>query len=451
MTGRLSRVTAALAAAVAVAAGLTACRSREPVVTILGSWVGSEEVAFRQVLDAAGIPYRYEGSRAPGALLQAALQKGAPPDIVLLPTIGDLADYIEKGQARPLDTLPGDPLRGLADDFTEPWLQTVSTPTGQHYFWVPIKADLKSIVWYDPDRAPLSGPSDAWTWPRLRQLRWCFGVGDTPNSGWPASDWVEDILLHQSGDGPYRDFAAANQPGAAATTAGWTSAAVRQAWQTFGQVLSRTPDHGALALLTDSADAALGMYATSPRCQVEHQASFGLAPPDGVSPDRRDFAPMPVVPPAGPGLPPLTQQKDHRAWEVSVDVASLFTGAPAARRMMAYLASPRAQGIWPADAAHPAFSVDQQVPTSIYGTGPRGRIATVLHGGGQTLCLDAGDLMPASLRDAFYRGLLEYMSAAAGGSASGQRLDQILRGLEQLRTQLTQSTRQPWNLRPCGP
>jgi alpha-glucoside transport system substrate-binding protein len=450
VTGRLSRVTAALAAAVAVAAGLTACGSREPAVTILGSWVGSEEVAFRHVLDAAGIPYRYEGSRAPRALLEAALQKGTPPDIVLLPTIGDLADYIQKGQARPLDTLPGDPLRGLAADFTEPWLQTVSTPTGQHYFWVPIKADLKSIVWYDPGAPPLSGPTRGWTWPRLRQLRWCFGVGDTPNSGWPASDWIEDVLLHQSGEGPYREFVAANQPGTTtADTEGWTSEAVRQAWQTFGQVLARTSGGGGLALLTDSADAAQGMYAKPAQCQVEHQASFGLAPPDGVSPARRDFVPLPPVP-GGPGLPAPTKPAGGGAYEVSVDVASLFTGTPAAQRMMAYLASQRAQGIWPADAAHPAFSVDQRVPLGVYGTGPRLRIAEVLHGG-QTLCLDAGDLMPVSLRDAFYRGLLEYMSAAANGVATGARLDQILGGLEQLRTQLTKSPQQPWSLRACGP
>jgi alpha-glucoside transport system substrate-binding protein len=439
MSGRLRRVAALLTAALAVAAGLTACAETQPVVTILGSWVGAEETAFRQVLDAAGIPYRYEGSRAPGALLQAKLQKHAPPDIVLLPTIGDLADHIRNGRVRALDTLPGDPLRSLADDFGEPWLQGISTASGQHYYWVPIKADLKSIIWYDPTRPPLPGRPDTWTWPRLRGLKWCIGVGDTPNSGWPASDWVEDILLHQAGDGTYRSFVAGQPPGDTTGTLPWTSAAVRQAWQTWGDVLSRTPGGGGAALLTDSADAALGMYGKAAPCQLEHQASFGLRPPAAVPDAPRDFAPFPSLTETG------------RAWEVSTDVASLFTTSPAAARMMAYLASPRAQAIWPANAAHPAFSVDRQVPATVYGSGPRARIAAVLRGR-DTLCLDAGDMMPPAMRDAFYRGLLEYMSAVADRRDVEGQLTRILKGLDRLRQQLDVplSGGQDWNLPACG-
>jgi alpha-glucoside transport system substrate-binding protein len=423
------RLIGVAAVLLAVAGGVTGCASTGPVVTILGTWVGAEEAAFRQVLDRSHIRYDYEGSRAPGALLQSRIEKGAPPDIVLLPTFGELAPYIQSGQVRPLGKLLGAEL----DNYAQPWVQQVNGRHGPDNYWVPIKADLKSIVWYDPDHPPLGGTPAGWTWAQLSRLRWCVGVGDTPNSGWPASDWIEDLLLHQAGPVAYAEWAS-GQLGPTGSALQWSSPEMRGAWTTWGQLMAGLPGGGSAALLTDQGDAARGMYgAAGPTggCQLEHQASFAINPPAGVA-GRRDFVPMPLAP-------------KPRAWEVSADVASLFTDSPQAENMIRYLAGNEAQAVWPANATDPAFSVDRSAALPAQAdSGVRSRVAAVLRGHDQ-VCLDAGDLMPATLRDAFYRGLLEYMAAVASaakdesGAMQGQLpriLATILAGLDELRTRL---------------
>jgi alpha-glucoside transport system substrate-binding protein len=435
------------------AACLTACGSTGPVVTILGIWVGAEEDAFTQVLDQSGIRYDYEGSRAPGALLQARILKGAPPDIVVLPTIGDLAPYVQEGPIQPLSGILGAEIK----NFSAPWVQQVPGQNGRDNYWVPIKANLKSIVWYNPDQPDnpdnrrLPGKPAGWTWAQLSGRTWCLGVGDTPNSGWPASDWIEDLLLHQSGSGTssYQQWIA-SQLGPAGTLA-WSSQQVKDAWLAWGGLLAGQPYHGSAALLTDQDDAARGMYGEGPRCELEHQASFALKPPDGPGSRPQDFIQLPAV----------TPQSPPRVWEVSADVASLFTDdSPKAKDMIRYLASDRAQAIWPANSTTPAFSVDRSpsFPQGVYGTDVRdvrNRIATVLRGT-DTLCLDAGDLMPATMRDAFYRGLLEYMSAVAAKKPTKEQLEPILKpildGLDQVRTQsyIGPGTDNRWELQACG-
>src|ERR1700730_12983601 len=116
-------------------------------------------------------------------------------------------------------------------------------PSGtSHYYAVIVKAALKSVIWYDPrnlpasDLAQLSGPH--LTWAQLMRLTggmvagsttpWCMGLEDSSSSGWPGTDWIEDILLHQSGPQAYDRWVAGTLP--------WTSAPVVRAWQTFGQV-----------------------------------------------------------------------------------------------------------------------------------------------------------------------------------------------------------------------
>jgi len=65
---------------------------------------------------------------------------------------------------------------------------------------------------------------------------WCMGVSAQSTSGWPGTDWIENILLHQSGLDVYQEWATGRLP--------WTSPQVRQAWTTWGQVVA-DPGQGA--------------------------------------------------------------------------------------------------------------------------------------------------------------------------------------------------------------
>lgn len=407
--------------ALAIAGCLTGCGTDRPTITILGPWIGTEGENFQRVLDASGQPYRYQGSRAVGQILQADLQKGTLPDIVVLPSLGELASYIAAGAVQPLD----DVIDREQAAFGQPWLPKMAADVGQeqHYYWVPIKANLKSIVWYNR-RAGSPPPT---TWSAAAQLRWCMGVGDAPNSGWPASDWIEDILLHQSGVPLYEDWIAGRLP--------WHSDQMERAWTTWGALNGAGPEPA--TLLTAFGDAGHGLFGPSPNCQLDHQASFimGNYQAYGQATDHPlrsgidyDFE----------ALPEFGTAEIGSVWEVSADVAALFTDSARAKELISWLASPQAQRIWPGIAGSGAFSVNSQVPASVYGDPVTQRIATTITGTG-TFCLDAADLMTATMRDAFYRGTLEYLSRP-------DRLDDILTRLDNV------SKRNPpdWRAPACG-
>jgi alpha-glucoside transport system substrate-binding protein len=56
------------------------------------------------------------------------------------------------------------------------------------------------------------------------------------------------------------------------------------------------------------------------------------------------------------------------------------------------------------------------------------------------LCFDAADLMPATMRNAFYRAVLEYLSDPT-------QLDQLLKELDGVRLGIPQGE---WLKIPCG-
>ncbi|RLK53611.1 ABC transporter substrate-binding protein [Actinokineospora cianjurensis] len=389
-----------------------ACGLRQETLTVLASWTGDEEVAFRTVLDAftekTGIAVTYTGTRALTQVLQTDVQKGGPPDIAVLPSPAEVVRYVRAGAVKPMaDAVVGE----APDAYSAQWraLRTAGTDTVHA---IPVKVDLKSIVWYDPAVVP--APPGTWAelialTERLRtagRAPWCVGLAAAPASGWPGTDWVEDILLHQAGPEVYRRWAAGTQA--------WTSAAVRQAWLTWGSLVFPPGSvRGGVrsALVTDFGDASKSL--TGGGCALEHQASFAI----GGHRDA-DYFPFPSVEPGNAGLA-----------EVSADLAVAFTDSGATRAFMAYLASADGQRIWPARGT--AFSPRRAVEQ--HGTEISTRIARTL-ADSPGLCFDASDLMPARMSGAFQRAALAYL-------ADPTQLDTLLTDLDRVRVGLADDER----------
>ncbi|MFC0543080.1 ABC transporter substrate-binding protein [Kutzneria chonburiensis] len=394
-----------LLAAALVAGLLTGCSARA-TLTVLGPWSDAEEQSFRAVFAdfeaEHNVTIDYIGTPAVNQVLQADVQKGQPPDVAVLTSPGELARYAASGGLRKI--------AGVSDsEYSQQWRTLLRLGTPDLYA-VPVKADLKSIVWYNAHTPPSPVPS---TWPGLLDYTakvkpaWCLGMEAYSTSGWPGTDWIEDILLHQAGPDTYADWASGKLS--------WKSDAVRAAWTTWGQLLAAqgAPGLRTAALLTYFGDAGKQMFATQPGCHLEHQGSFatGSYPKDAAA----DFFPFPTIGPV------------PESWEVSVNLAGQFTDNPLAADFMAYLAGARAQAVWPARQDSSAFSVNQQVlAASVYKGPVRTHIAQVL-ASAQHLCLDASDVMPAAMADAFSRAVLEFL-----GDPS--RLTDILSGLDNVRT-----------------
>ncbi|MFG3135748.1 carbohydrate ABC transporter substrate-binding protein [Streptomyces sp. NPDC048211] len=359
----------------------------DPKVTILGPWTDEQEVRFKEVLNGFGIPYTYQGTAATREVLLAEVQAGNPPDIAILPGVGELVEYASEGRLHSLDGLY-DP-----EEYGNPWRPAAEGVADD--LWVPLKADLKSIVWYRTGEAPRPRPAPL--------AAWCVGMGDDGASGWPGSDWIEDLILQRAGPVLYARWATGDMP--------WADGPVRDAWTTWARMLAQDPDAAGRMLLADHRGPAGGHgLLFGGGCDLEHQGSFARAF-YGDRSGRAAFADSAPLLPGGPYT--------VKAHEVSADFAALFGGGGAARDLIRRLASRDAQEDWGRKGG--VFSPNAAVPPKDGAVDKE--VSRRFTDQRVPLCLDASDVMPAAVRDAFYEAVL--LTMAHPGEPVGERLDDV--------------------------
>jgi alpha-glucoside transport system substrate-binding protein len=329
-----------------------------------------------------------------------------------MPTLGDLEEYAADHVLKPLDEiLPG-------ADYGPPW--TPAPDSGALLYWVPVRVGLKSIVWFDSRR---HSPGDL---PGLAADgdRWCVGMGSDATSGWPGTDWIEDILLQQAGPETYERWTVGED-------LAWTDPQVRKAWRTWAELLTKgvAPDAPGRALTTDFRDA--GIRPKDNRCRLEHQGSFIR---DVEARRRADFVPF-------AGFLPETAST-ARVYEVSADMAALFRDTGESRKLLRYLVKDSTQRALGARAG--TLSANRGVPPEAYRPSATGeKLARTLRDA-DARCLDASDAMPAAMRHAFQRAVLEYLSLQQGMADRGIADPmKVLEGLDQVQRSVRDQAHPP--------
>ncbi|WP_158239641.1 ABC transporter substrate-binding protein [Streptomyces carminius] len=384
-------------------AGLAGCvrevGGARHTLVVLGSWTGGEQEAFEELLDrfeerqrrkGFHVEVRYQGTTANREVLLSDVLAGDPPDIVVLPSLGDLIDYRQRGRLEPLRRDVD--VRGAYD--RGPWL---ARPQGMRKrYWLPVRADLKSLVWYtgrEPDA------SDA------AVDHWCVGMGSDATSGWPGTDWVEDILLQQSGPEVYERWANGELA--------WDAEPVVKAWNTWADFMSGDGGRAARAALEADHRGPEGgsglLFDPARDCRLEHQGSFARHLYGERFRDA-DFVPAPRL------LPGVTN-RGSRDREVSGDFAAMFQYSRKAEELMHFLASLEAQLLWTKhDTAWrrgeiPFFSAHQGIGEKAYPERDAvgRRVVRELEEAGY-LCLDASDTMPPAVRGIFQQKILEFLA-----------------------------------------
>lgn len=421
-------------------------------ITVIASWTGgtktgTEEADFRMVFSpfeqATGITVNYIGTRALPQLIAADIQQGKPPDVAILPSPGTLLQYANLGYLHPLSSNQGKQPQILSQqqimkDFGPQWYKIMTLGTKELYT-LPIKADVQNLVWYDPQEWRVQQIPAAPTWSQLLTLEreakerggapWCVGLDSTPVSGWPGTDWIGDILLHQAGTLKYQEWADGKLS--------WTSPEVTRAWQTFGELVNGNMYGGVTAALVNqwnwenaqgptSAEEDPMFTTPHPGCYFQDAPSFitlAYQNDSGKKPGKGDYDyfPFPET-----GLPYETPTAKNDAWEVSADLLAVFNDTPAVERFVRYLANQSAQAIWPKIPGGGASSADSTVTVNYGNDQVAKSIAAVLNGPNTTLCFNASDDMPVTLQDAFYQGVMEYLQ-------NPRRLANILGRLDQVR------------------
>jgi alpha-glucoside transport system substrate-binding protein len=404
----------------------TACSSPEKprTVRMLGLWTDKEAEAFRKVVEPfekqTGIKVDYEGSPDLSVVLDRRVEGGDPPELAALSSPGDLLRFARSGAALPLGDIPE--IAASDAQYNADW-RILGEVEGTRRAVV-VKSTLKSMIWYSPQGLP-ERPT---TWPQLVEATrritatgktpWCVGLASSSTSGWPGTDWIEDIVLARSGVGVYDRWVKGELP--------WISPEIRAAWEAWGELVSdRAMYGGALgAMLTPYGDSAKTLAGGSGGCVMEHQASFaagwyGEVKTASGAPAKAgtDYDTMPF--PTFPGTPAAGQPR-----EVGGDVMAMFKDTPEARKLLAYLVSAEAQTLWVKGGG--TLSANQQVPPDAYPDEVSRRLGQEL-AKAPVVRFDASDRMPTELRNAFQQAALRFI-------ANPQDLEKILTSLDRVRT-----------------
>ncbi|SDQ38806.1 carbohydrate ABC transporter substrate-binding protein, CUT1 family [Quadrisphaera sp. DSM 44207] len=306
-------------------------------VSVYTSIVDPEDAAhiesYAPFEECTGVEVQYEGSQEFEAQLVVRVQSGNAPDIAFIPQPGLLATLVGTGAVVPA---PDATEANVDEHWDESW-KTYGTVDGEFYA-APLGANAKSFVWYSPSAFEEAGYEVPQTWEEMIALSdeiaatgakpWCAGIASGDATGWPATDWLEDVVLRTAGPEVYDQWVNHEIP--------FNDPQVLEALNTAGEIL-KNPAYvnGGLGEVqsiatTEFGDAGLPILEGS--CWMHRQASFYQANwPEGteVAEDGDVFA-FPLPPIGSEGAAPVLGGGEFTA---------AFDDRPAVQAFQTYLSS----------------------------------------------------------------------------------------------------------------
>jgi alpha-glucoside transport system substrate-binding protein len=379
-------------------------------ITIFGPWLGPDQVLVESVMAyfaaATGADVRYTGSDSFEQQVVVDLEAGSAPNIAIFPQPGLASDMAKRGF---LTDLGAENASWLKDNYAagQSWvdLGTYAGKDGNKAFYgFPFKTDLKSLVWYSPENFEDAGYEVPKSMEELKALTekivadggtpWCIGLGSGAATGWPATDWVEDMMLRTASPEDYDKWVSNEMK--------FDDPVVVNAINEFGWFAKNDKfvvgGAGAVAS-TDFRDSPKGLFASPPQCYMHRQASFIPSFfPEGTSVgEDADFFYFPAYAEKILGSPVL-------------GAGTTFTitkDSKAARAFIEFLKSPIAHEVWMAQKGFltPHKGVNPEVFTD-----PTVRKMNDILLQATTFRFDGSDLMPGAVgAGSFWTGMVDYV------------------------------------------
>lgn len=399
-------------------------------LTVFGPWRGDDEILVQSILEyfreATGADVKYSSSENYEQQIVIDTEAGSPPNIAVLPQPGLLADLASKGRLVPLADADA---KFITDNYGAgaSWvaLGTYKDKDGaDKFFAFPYKADVKSLVWYSPENFKDAGYAIPKTMEELIALSdqivkdggkpWCIGLGSGGATGWPATDWVEDIMLRTQSPETYDKWVK--------NEVKFDSPEVVGALETFGSFAKNDAyvDGGAAGVAsTDFRDSPKGLFATPPKCFMHRQASFipSFFPEGTKLGEDADFF----------YFPPFASKPDLGSPVLGAGTLVTITkDSKAARAFIDFLKMPLAHELWMAQSGF--VTPHKGVNTAAYANDALRKQGEIL-AAASTFRFDGSDLMPGKIgAGAFWTGMVDFVggkSAADTGAAIQKAWDEI--------------------------
>ncbi|MDD8024243.1 MAG: ABC transporter substrate-binding protein, partial [Paracoccaceae bacterium] len=366
-------------------------------LTILGPWLSADKDLVESVLAyfeaATGVDVQYSGSDSFEQQIVIDAEAGSPPDVAVFPQPGLAADLAKKGHLKPLAAGVEDWIKEnyAAGDSWAAYGNYAGPHGAHHQYAFPFKADVKSLVWYVPENFEDAGYEVPQTMEDLKALTeqivadggtpWCIGLGSGGATGWPATDWVEDLMLRLNTPADYDAWVA--------NTLKFDDPKVVAAIEDFGWFARNdkfvSGGAGAVAS-TDFRDSPKGLFTSPPQCYLHHQASFipSFFPEGTVIGQDADFFYFPAYASKDLGQPVLG----------AGTMFAKLTDNPAGDAFIQFLESPIAHEVWMAQTGF--VTPYKAVDTDLYGDVTLKKMGEILLNA-TTFRFDGSDLMPGAI------------------------------------------------------
>jgi alpha-glucoside transport system substrate-binding protein len=392
-------------------------------VTVDGPFAGEDATKFDATMkafeEATGIDIVYEGGKEFEKAISVRVDGGNPPDIADFPQPGLLARFVAQGKIVDLsDKINQDWLQA---NYAQSWLDMSMMP-GQNGDQVMAgvwqRVNGKSLVWYPKKAFDDAGYAVPTTWAEMQALMdqivadgdtpWCIGIESGAATGWPATDWMEEMMLRTTSPENYDRWVAGelkfNSPevkkAAEAVSAIWFNDQY-----VFGgrQSIASTNFGDAPKPMFDQPD---------PKCWLHKQGNFitTFFPQTAQAGVDYDFFYLPGLD-AAYGSPVL----------VAGDIMAMFNDRPEVRAVMQYFTLGENLRVWMEQGG--AIAPHRDADPAWYGSEIERKIGEII-GGATAVRFDGSDLMPGEVgAGSFWKGMTDWVSGSIELDAALTEID----------------------------
>ncbi|WP_447950192.1 ABC transporter substrate-binding protein [Microbacterium aurum] len=382
-------------------------------VRISGGITGSEADALQKVFDDwskdSGVTVQYTGDKGFEGNIVTKVTGGDAPDIAIVPQPGLLKTLVETGEVKAAP-------QSVEDNVDANW-----SPDWKKYgtfddtfYAAPMLANIKGYVWYQPAKFKEWGVEVPKTWDDLIALTktiqektgaapWCAGFESGDASGWPGTDWIEDLVLRQSGADVYDQWVAGDVK--------FTDPQIADAFTAVGDVLLNpsyvNAGFGDVKSINDTAFGDVAAKVADGSCPLTHQASFLTAnfltvqTADGKTPE---------IGPDGdvyafvlPGY-----EEGSATIEVGGEFVAGFSDSEATEKVLDFMSSPEFADARVSEGG--AISANLKADPSKASSEFLTEAMKLLQDPNTTVRFDASDLMPATVGSgSFWKGMVDWI------------------------------------------
>jgi alpha-glucoside transport system substrate-binding protein len=395
-------------------------------VKISGGITGSEADALNKTFDQftkdTGIKVEYTGDKSFEGNIVTKVNGGSAPDIAIVPQPGLLKTLVGTGQVVKPDQTVAD---NVGKYWSEAW-KTYGTIDGTFYA-APMLANVKGYIWYSPSKFKEWGVSVPKTWDELLTLTktiqektgaapWCAGFSSGDASGWPGTDWIEDLVLRQSGPDVYDKWVSGSVK--------FTDQPIKDAFDAVGQILLNpsyvNAGFGDVKSINSTAFGDVAAKVADGTCPMTHQASFLSS---NFLTVQTKSGKVPTVAPDGdvyafilPGI-----KAGASSVEAGGEFVAAFSKSAAVQKVQEYMSTPefadarvKLGGVISANnGADPSLASSQFLTDAMKTLQNKDTVAR----------FDASDLMPATVGSgSFWKGMVNWID--------GTPTDQVLSAIQ---------------------